>query len=76
MAISRINCSIIILYFEWKSGKFENVRIFKLYKIMIMVSKKEINYYDLKEIENYCRTTLPKRLAGKRDKANFRQTTK
>ena len=31
-----------------------------------MVSKKERNHYDLKEIENYCRTKIfPKRLPGK-----------
>ena len=33
-----------------------------------MVSKKERNHYDFKEIENYCRTTFPKRLAGKKEK--------
>ena len=34
-----------------------------------MASKKERSHYDLKEIENYCRTkTFPKRLAGKREK--------
>ena len=34
-----------------------------------MASKKERNHYDLKEIENYCRTkTFPKRLAGKGEK--------
>ena len=32
--------------------KFENVRIFKHYKILIMSSKKERNHYDLKEMEN------------------------
>ena len=38
-----------------------------------MASKKERNHYDLKEIENYCRTkTFPKRLAGKGE--NFRRT--
>ena len=41
-----------------------------------MVSKKKSNHYDLKEIENYCRTTFPKRLAGKAQKANFRRTAK
>ena len=42
-----------------------------------MASKKERNHFDLKEIENYCRTkTFPKRLAGKEEKANFRQTAK
>ena len=42
-----------------------------------MASKKERNHYDLKEIENYCRTkTFPKRLAGKGEKANFRRTAK
>ena len=34
-----------------------------------MASKKERNHYDLKEIENYCRTkTFPKKLAGKGEK--------
>ena len=50
--INRINYSIIILCFEWKSGKFENVRIFKHYKILIVSSKKEGNHYDLNEMEN------------------------
>ena len=40
-----------VLCFEWKIGKFENVRIFK-HKILIMSSKKERNHYDLKEIKN------------------------
>ena len=39
-----------MLGFEWKIGKFENVWIFKHYKILIMVSKKERN--GLKETEN------------------------
>ena len=51
IAINRINYSIIILDFERKIGKFENVRIFKQ-KIMIMASKKERNHYGLKKIEN------------------------
>ena len=71
------NCSIIILRFEWKIGKFENVRTSKHYRILIMASKKERNDFDLKEIENYYRTkTFPKRLAEKEEKANFRQTAK
>ena len=37
--------------FEWKIGKFENVRISK-HKILIMTSKKERNHYGLKEMEN------------------------
>ena len=41
-----------------------------------MESKKERIHYDLKEIENYCRTIFPKRLARKGEKANFRRTTK
>ena len=42
-----------------------------------MARKKERNHYDVKEIESYCRTkTFPKRLAGNREKANFRQTAK
>ena len=42
-----------------------------------MASKKEKNYYDLREIENYCRTkTFTKSLGGKWEKANFRQTAK
>ena len=49
--MNRINYSIIILCFEWKICKFENVRIFK-HKILIMSRKKERNHYDLKEIEN------------------------
>ena len=40
-----------MLCFEWEIGKLENVRIFKHYKILIMSSKKEGNYYALKEIE-------------------------
>ena len=72
IAISRINYGIIIVCFEWKIDKFEKVRIFKHYKMLIMVSKKERNHYDLKEIEIYCRRTFPKRLAGKGEKANFR----
>ena len=42
----------MILCFERKIAKFENVRIFKYYKILIKSSKKERNYYDLKEMEN------------------------
>ena len=65
-AINRINCSIIILCFEWKIGKFENVQIFKHYRILIMACKKDRNHFHLKRIENYCRTkTFPKRLAEK-----------
>ena len=30
----------------------------------------------MKEIENYCRTTIPKGLAGKGEKATFRQISK
>ena len=41
-----------MLCFEWKMNKFENVRIFKHFKILIMSSKKEENYYDLKEMDN------------------------
>ena len=41
-----------MLCFEWKIGKFENVRIFKQYKILMMSTKKERNHYDLKEMEN------------------------
>ena len=52
IAINRINCSIVILCFEWKIGKFENVRMFKHYKILIMLRKKERNHCDLKEMEN------------------------
>ena len=33
-----------------------------------MVSKKERNHYDLKEID-YCRSIFPKRLVGKGEKA-------
>ena len=40
----------MILCFEWKIGKFENVRIFN-YRILITECKKERNHYDLKEIE-------------------------
>ena len=37
-----------------------------------MESKTETNHYDLKEIENYCRTiTFPEGLAKKEEKANF-----
>ena len=37
-----------------------------------MARKKERKNYDLKEIENYCRTkTFPKRLAGKGEKATI-----
>ena len=75
LLLNRINYSIIILCFEWKIGKFEYARIFKHYKILIMASKKERKHYDLKEIENYCRTkTFPKRLGVKGEKANFRRT--
>ena len=57
---------LVILCFEWKIGKFENVRIFIHYIILIKASKKERNHYDLKEIENYCVTkTFSKRLAKK-----------
>ena len=50
IAFDRINYNIIILCFEWKVGNFENVRIqiFK-HEILIMVSKKERNDYDLKK---------------------------
>ena len=41
-----------ILCFEWRIGKSGNVRIFKHYKILTMLSKKERNLYDLKEMEN------------------------
>ena len=51
IAINRINYSIIILGFEWKIGKFENVQNFK-HETLIMASKKERNHYDLKEFEN------------------------
>ena len=55
-----------MLCFEWKIGKFGNVRIFIHYKILIMASKKERNHYDSKEIGNYCITkNFFKRLAGK-----------
>ena len=65
-----------MLCFEWKIGKFDNVRIFK-HKILIMASKKKRNHYDLKETENYCRTiTFRNRLAGKGEKASFRRTAK
>ena len=37
--------------FEWKVGKFENVRIFQ-HKILIMATKKKRNHYDLNEIDN------------------------
>ena len=43
---------IMILRLEWKIGKFENVRIFKHYLILIMSSKKERIQFDLKETEN------------------------
>ena len=46
------NYSIMILCLEWKIGKFENVRIFKHYRMLIIEGKKERNHYDLKEIEN------------------------
>ena len=49
--MNRINYSIIILYFKWKIGKFENVRIFKHYKILIVSSKKERNHHDLEKME-------------------------
>ena len=66
MAINKINCRTIILCFEWKIGKFGNVRIFIHFKTLIMASKKERNHYDLKEIENYCITKIfSKRLARK-----------
>ena len=56
---------------RWQSWQ---VPIFKHCKILIMESKKERNHYNLKEIENYCKTkTFPKRLAGKWEKENFRQ---
>ena len=42
----------MILRLEWKIGKFENVRIFKHYLILIMSSKKERIQFDLKETEN------------------------
>ena len=42
-----------------------------------MASKNERNHYDLKEIENYCKTkTFPNRLDGKVEKTNFRRTVK
>ena len=51
MTISRINYNIM-LCFEWKIGKFENVRIFKHYDhVLIKASKKKRNHCDLKEIE-------------------------
>ena len=44
---------------------------------MLMANKKERNHYDLKEIENYCKTkTFPNGLAGKGGKPNFRRTAK
>ena len=50
-------------------GKFENVRVFKHYKILIMASKKERNHYDLTGIENYFRTkSFSKSLAVKKGK--------
>ena len=52
IAINRINYNIIILRFEYKIDKFENVRIFKRYKMLIMSSQKERNHHDLKEMEN------------------------
>ena len=42
----------MILRLELKIGKFENVRIFKHYLILIMSSKKERIQFDLKETEN------------------------
>ena len=76
-AVNKISYSIIILYFEWKIVKFQNVWIFQHYKIRIMASKKEGNHYALKEIETYCRTkTFPKRPGGKGSKINFRWTAK
>ena len=42
----------MILRLEWKIGKFENVRIFKHYLILIMSSKKERIQFDVKETEN------------------------
>ena len=42
----------MILCLEWKIGKFENVRIFKHYRMLIIEGKKERNHYNLKEIEN------------------------
>ena len=52
IAINRINYNIIIFRFEYKIDKFENVRIFKRYKMLIMSSQKERNHHDLKEMEN------------------------
>ena len=52
IAINRINYNIIILRFEYKIDKLENVRIFKHYKMLIMSSQKERNHHDLKEMEN------------------------
>ena len=41
-----------MLCFEWKIGKFENIRIFKHYDhVLIKASKKKRNHCDLKEIE-------------------------
>ena len=61
IAFDRINYNIIILCFEWKIGKFENVwiQIFK-HKILIMVSKKE-KWLWLEKIKNYYGTVIPKR---------------
>ena len=42
----------MILRLELKIGKFENVRIFKHYLILIMSSKKERIQFDVKETEN------------------------
>ena len=41
-----------ILCFEWRIVKSGNVRIFKHYKILAMLSKEERNRYDLKGMEN------------------------
>ena len=42
-----------------------------------MASTKERNHYDLKEIENHCRTKMPPKETGwKRRKINFRRTAK
>ena len=69
--------SIIVLCFEWKIAKFENVGISKHYKILIMASEKEKNHYDLTEIENRRRKkTFPKGLARRGVKSNFRQIAK
>ena len=49
-----------------KTFCFSLVTMFIHYKILIMASKKERNYYDLKEIESYCISkTFSKRLARK-----------